>query len=320
MQKMVDLETWETYIAALDSGSLMQCARVLSIDVSTASRRLKKLEEYLHMQLFYRDSSGVFPTVAGQALLEQVRPVIRQINALRSNLASTNLRLKGNYLVLLEPEFFCEALRNVFDSLEFSNSGLNFSYMIGSVSDNEFSAATVLQVSLGTAARADWINVGSLPVVCAASRRYLEMKGILQTPEEIPGHNVISWGRKADNGRAVFSRQDMTMSIPYKAAEVYPKASLALLAATHDEGIAIGVPAVLAVPYLASGKLKRVLEDWVMPDLDVNVRIFEKDQENSVQTAFLLEELTNAFAKTMRFDFGKSDGKKRYSDQNKTSY
>lgn len=293
---MIDFETWETYVSALDSGSLLQCARILDIDVSTASRRLRKLEKHLSLQLFYRDNSGIFPTIAGQALLEQVRPIVSQINNIRAELASASVRLKGEYLIGLEPEFFCESVRNIFEALELSNPGLRFSFAVGSDIEKSLVTECALQLSLGLASKSDWLPVGSLPVVCAASKHYLEMKGMPQTPEEIPGHRIITWGMNVDHKRAVFSRQKTTMSIPYKAAELYSKANVALHSAIADGGIVIGVPLMLALPYFHSSSLIQVLGDWLMPSLNVNIRVLKNELEDSSQISYLLEELSKAFS------------------------
>lgn len=62
----IELETWELFMAVMESGSYLQPARAMNVDPSTVSRRLRKLEDRLRMQLFYRESTGLRPTAAGR--------------------------------------------------------------------------------------------------------------------------------------------------------------------------------------------------------------------------------------------------------------
>lgn len=43
----IELETWELFMAVMESGSYLQPARAMNVDPSTVSRRLRKLEDRL---------------------------------------------------------------------------------------------------------------------------------------------------------------------------------------------------------------------------------------------------------------------------------
>ena len=64
----IELETWELFMAVMESGSYLQPARAMNVDPSTVSRRLRKLEDRLRMQLFYRESTEIYTLSLHDAL------------------------------------------------------------------------------------------------------------------------------------------------------------------------------------------------------------------------------------------------------------
>lgn len=79
----IELETWELFMAVMESGSYLQPARAMNVDPSTVSRRLRKLEDRLRMQLFYRESTGLRPTAAGRRVMNQMHDVLTDIHSRR---------------------------------------------------------------------------------------------------------------------------------------------------------------------------------------------------------------------------------------------
>ena len=93
----IELETWELFMAVMESGSYLQPARAMNVDPSTVSRRLRKLEDRLRMQLFYRESTGLRPTAAGRRVMNQMHDVLTDILAVRDGLAKSPRTNPGEY-------------------------------------------------------------------------------------------------------------------------------------------------------------------------------------------------------------------------------
>lgn len=74
------------FLAVYRAGSVTRAAKMLGVQQSTISRRLAELEELLGVQLFFRVRSGVEPTDAAIALLDDAEGAERSI---------TNLHLKA---------------------------------------------------------------------------------------------------------------------------------------------------------------------------------------------------------------------------------
>lgn len=81
LRNLTDLHV---FIGVADSGSLSQAAQQNFMSVSTASARLKNLEERLHCQLVKRNSHGLTLTYAGERFAVEARKILWQVEHAQS--------------------------------------------------------------------------------------------------------------------------------------------------------------------------------------------------------------------------------------------
>ncbi len=87
-------------LAALgEQGSLTGAARLLTVDHSTAFRRLGMLEARLGVRLFDRARDGYVPTPAGERSIATARRVLTELDDLERQLAGEDLRPSGRLRV-----------------------------------------------------------------------------------------------------------------------------------------------------------------------------------------------------------------------------
>lgn len=295
MADPIDLGTWELFIAAMETGSILQAARAAGVDPSTVSRRLRKLEEALHAQLFYRDNTGAFPTVAGRSVLSQVKPVIREIEALKTELSHQSGKFEGRYIVGVAHELNVRLVLQIFAFIESRYPGLRFDFLVGDAPD----AASIepdLVLRSGRGLLSGYEAVGTLPLWCLASPDYLETKGTPQTPEELLDHRVIVWGSRGSVTRLVFSKAGTRLSVPCCAASTPRTAGSALMEAIADGGAAVSIPWITGLPYVRDRSLYRILPGWEMPQTTVIARAQGK-LKGTYFASFLSEQLRNGFTK-----------------------
>ena len=82
-----DLNDLRLVAAIADSGSLTRGAERVHLAPSSASHRLKLLEEGLGTPLFRRHARGLTPSPAGEALLRHARSVFAQLEQMHADLA-----------------------------------------------------------------------------------------------------------------------------------------------------------------------------------------------------------------------------------------
>lgn len=68
-------------VAAADHGSFRRAARVLGIEISAVSRRVRDVEDQLGAELFTRCSGGVTPTLAGTRFIDRARKALENLQS-----------------------------------------------------------------------------------------------------------------------------------------------------------------------------------------------------------------------------------------------
>lgn len=82
----MDLKRVEYLIKVAEFGSFSKAATVVGIAQPALGRQVHKLEEECGVRLLYRHGRGVSLTPEGHKLLEQVRPLMRQLEAIATDL------------------------------------------------------------------------------------------------------------------------------------------------------------------------------------------------------------------------------------------
>ena len=92
---MVDLVSVRHAILVAEHLSFSRAARVVGVQQSAVSRRVRALEDQLGVSLFERDSTGVRLTEAGRRFLERTRPALSEIDHAMKAAASAGRGAEG---------------------------------------------------------------------------------------------------------------------------------------------------------------------------------------------------------------------------------
>ena len=81
--RIEDLDFWElrTFCAVAKLGSISGAARALNLGQPAVTKRLKKLEEEVGMEMIHRGKRPVQLTTAGAVLLEMAGPLVEGMGA-----------------------------------------------------------------------------------------------------------------------------------------------------------------------------------------------------------------------------------------------
>ena len=83
------------FAAVVDGGSVTQAARVLGLDPSTISRRIRRLEEALGIALFHRGARGMVASELGLRLVRRVHAAINEVSVGIDESTSAGDELRG---------------------------------------------------------------------------------------------------------------------------------------------------------------------------------------------------------------------------------
>lgn len=287
---LIELETWRLFISAMDTGSLLQSARSEGLDPSTLSRRLKALESQLSAQLFYRDNTGVYPTVTGQALLERIRPVMDRIEAVQTDVSHRKARFQGRYRVFLPHDLASPEFLSFFYRLALENPELSFSFAVGRA-PADCGVVPDLLFRCAPGAEAGYEETGKIATGLFASPDYLQHEGVPGSPEELLSHALLVPKSLSERQRTVFTQGESKVSIPLTWAAFFPNSGEAAAAAATGEGIAAGIPAFSSLT--AAAGLVQVLPDWEMPEVRVSLRV-QGALQGSFFASYLMTRLREA--------------------------
>jgi len=99
----MDLRRLELLMHVSDFGSFSKAAAVLGIAQPALGRQIQKLEEECGVRLLYRHGRGVSLTPEGLQLITRAKPLVRQLDAIASDLQADDEDLHGTITLGLTP-------------------------------------------------------------------------------------------------------------------------------------------------------------------------------------------------------------------------
>jgi DNA-binding transcriptional LysR family regulator len=218
------------------------------------------------VRLLHRTTRSVSATDAGRRLLEQLRPAIDQIAGALDNLDQERLRPIGRLGIYATSHLVAAAVVvPVWERFLSTYPEVQLELHVGD--EPVDIVAKGYDVGIGPRDRvaADMVAVrvmGPIKVAIVGAPTYFARRRPPRTPEDLARHNCVQY-RLADGGVLGWplTCNGRTRRISVHGQVMVNDANLATRAAVDGLGIALTVEA-LAEPFLRSGQLVQVLEDW----------------------------------------------------------
>jgi DNA-binding transcriptional LysR family regulator len=266
------LAAMRVFISVADSGSLSAAGRRLNMPLATVSRHLAALEEQIGVRLMTRTTRHLMLTEPGRHYLESCRRILSEIEAAELALAGQHLEPRGEIAITAPAMFgrlhvvpivvaFLEAFAPVTARLllvdrvvDLIEEGLDVSVRIGVLPDSSLMAT----------------RVGGIRLVTCASPSYLAEHGTPATPQELAGHDCISFGSFSPAERWVYAGPAKSRWVPVHSRLSVNTADAAIEAARAGLGIT-RVLSYQAEASVAEDALRLILEDFEPEALPVNL-------------------------------------------------
>ena len=282
------LEAIRVFELAGRYGSFTKAAREIGVTPGAVAHRVRKLEQYLGMELFVRRSGSVTLTAPGQSYLNAVRPCL-------SSLAQTTEQFRANTgteaLRLVSVEAFAEmwlmprlpSFRSAHPeiAIEFETSLLDHHAVDPERCDFDVWIAFVAEAPSGV--RSKLLFDETLIPVCSPD--FLASRG---QPEQLA--DIREWPLLYDLAFDEFwahwfaSRGEGVPNL--SRASGYRLYSMMIQAAIYGMGVALGHSRLVA-PYLRSGMLKGLLGPPVEAPSSYFLAVAPRSQEKPEVLAFL---------------------------------
>jgi DNA-binding transcriptional LysR family regulator len=261
-----DLANLTAFVAVADHRSFRAAASQLGVTPSALSHSMRQLEERLGVRLLHRTTRSVSATDAGLRLLDRLRPAMSQISDALENLNQERQRPLGRLRIyavhLAGAAVFAPIWGRFLSTYPEVQLEIALAEAPIDIVARGFDAGIVPRDRVPT----DMIAVrvtGSMKIAVVGSPAYFARRRRPRTPEDLSRHSCVQYRRAADGNVFIwpFERNRKTHKISVDGPVMVDDPELAVRAAVDGLGVAYTIEA-LAEPFLRSGQLVRILEDW----------------------------------------------------------
>jgi DNA-binding transcriptional LysR family regulator len=249
--------------------SFTRAAATLGVSQSALSQTVRQLEARLGIRLLTRTTRSVSPTEAGERLLqivgsrfEEIDAELEALTALREKPAGTVRITAGDHAIksVLWPK-----LQQFLPTYPEIKVEITIDYGLIDIVAGRYDAG----VRWGEQVAKDMIAVRIGPDIRFAvigAKSYFAKRAVPRTPHDLIDHNCVNLRLPTYGGTYAweFEKDGRELKVRVEGQLVFNGIFQVLDAAVAGLGLAF-VPEDIAQPYLAKGRLKRVLEEWCPP-------------------------------------------------------
>ncbi len=263
-----DLDDLMAFATIARERSFTKAAAELRLSTSALSYAIKQLEARLGVRLLNRNSRSVQPTDAGEQLLLTLAPALAEIGNALDDLNRAGNVVSGTVRITATRQSYESVIRPVLAGFcaQYPEATIEvvIDYGVRDIIADRFDAG----IRLGEKVAQDMIAVPvgpPLSMAVVASPAYLAAHPLPSTPHDLLQHRCINY-RLMTSGAIYaweFQNEGRLLEMKVDGPLAFNEPELMLDAALDGLGVAY-VMETLAEPYLESGQLIRLLDDWTL--------------------------------------------------------
>ena len=261
-----DLANLTAFVAVADQRSFRAAAARLDVTPSALSHSMRQLEERLGVRLLHRTTRSVSVTDAGQRLLDRLRPAIDQIAGALENLDGERLRPLGHLRVYAANLLAATAvIVPIWERFLSTYPEVQLEVHLGDGPADLVAMGFDAGIGPRNTAAADMIAVrvtGPIKLATVGAPAYFARRPAPRTPSDLARHSCVQYRLPGDRLLEwPLEKDGKTSRVAVDGRVMVNDPHLAARAAVDGLGIALTLETV-AEPFLQSGQLLRVLDDW----------------------------------------------------------
>jgi len=254
------------FAAVAEHLSFRAAASRLGVTPSALSHSMRQLEERLGIRLLHRTTRSVSLTDAGQRLLDRLRPAMDQIADALEDLNQERSRPFGRLRIHATHMAATAVMTPIWNRFLSAYPDVQLELNVGEAPVDIVAKGFDAGIAPVDRAASDMIAVrvtGPLKIAVVGAPSYFVKRRPPRTPEDLANHHCVQYRRQGDGPLLEwsFERAGKSRKVPVDGRITVNDFALATRAAVDGLGIAYLLTAQ-AEPYLRSGQLVRVLEDW----------------------------------------------------------
>lgn len=263
----------EVFVQIAEAGSISKAAEALGISVSAASRHLMALEERLKIRLVHRTTRQLSLTGEGEIFCERCRDILNNMQEAEASISEAAQSPTGMLRVQASLSFSLLHLTPLIPAFTERYPGIRLELVAANryldIIENGIDLA--IRARLGEADSQITIRrLAQTRRLLAATPEYLERHGVPHHPEDLRNHCLLPYTLADDWNELRLRKNSETAKIPVVGVMKANDGQLVRAAALDSLGILIQ-PTYIIHQDLAAGRLVRVLDDWDLPRLTLNI-------------------------------------------------
>jgi DNA-binding transcriptional LysR family regulator len=264
-----ELSVLSAFLAVAEERSFTRAAKRLNVSTSGLSHAIRRLEEQIGLQLLARTTRSVSPTPAGQQLIDHLRPALADIRETLTQISELQSRPVG-CIRLLIPRLAAKTVL----APKLGEFVRNYPDVVLDVTTDDTQHVDLVAagydagIHFGEYIAQDMVAVRVSPDIrptIVGAPAYFDTRPRPASPQDLVHHRCITFRHKGEGiYRWELDKGDQSLAVAVHGPLILDDLDLVISAALDGVGLAF-LGEDRAAPYLASGALERVLEDWCPP-------------------------------------------------------
>ncbi len=263
-----ELSVLSAFLWVAEERSFTRAAKRLNVSTSALSHAIRGLEERIGVRLLARTTRSVAPTDAGEQLLGRLRPALGDIRETLEQVATLRERPAGRVRLLM-PRY---AIPTVLSTklVQFARQYPDITLEV-TTDDSRLdliAAGFDAGIHLGEYIQQDMVAVRVSPdhrPAIVGSPDYFASHPVPKSPRDLLQHRCINYRQGAAGVyRWEFDKGDQSLTVSVTGPLLVDNLEMMEQAVLSGVGLAFMIED-RAAPYIASGALVRVLDDWTPP-------------------------------------------------------
>lgn len=262
------LSSMRVFLRVVDEGGFAAAARALDMSPAGVTRLVADLEDHLGTRLLQRTTRKQSLTEAGEAYVERVRLILQDLDEAHAMVSSQTQELSGVLRILAPPVLATHILGPLVAGFRQSYPSIRLDIEVASHREPPIEDFDITMLGADATFDANVVarKIISTEAVLVASPAYLARKKAPKSPMDLLEHDCLRVPPIGLRNRPwhMFHAEDETLVADIEVQPVlWANHTDTLIRAALDGAGITSTTVELAMPYLASGALVRVLSPWI---------------------------------------------------------
>lgn len=269
MENLTDIAV---FVRVVERGSFTRAADELELSRAVVSKYLSRLEDRLGARLLHRTTRRLSLTEAGAALFEASRGALERIVEAEDAVASFQKEPRGRLKVSAPMGFGILYLGAAVADFLAKNPGISIDLTLDDRFVNLVEEGADLAIRIGRLTDSSLVarRIAATQPIVVASPAYLEKNGVPEVPDDLAAHNCLLYSYLSTvNVWRFLSPEGREVPVAVTGNARMNNGMVECEMAAAGLGLAMA-PTFYAAPYLRTGRLKRVLERYRLPELGIH--------------------------------------------------